>query len=153
MPTPYDLPRRYTFSLITAARKIRKVFDNTLKARGMTLSRSRALFFLSSQTAMNQSELAVCLNIATASVVRIVDGLEQQQLLTRSPVEGDRRANLLQLTPEGAAQAHEVELIAQNMRVRALEGISDEDLLIGLRVLERMMANLDSEDFTDDCRE
>lgn len=146
------LPRRFTFSLVSAARKIRKVFDNNLKARGMTLSRSRALFFLSSQTAMNQSELAIHLNIATASVVRIVDGLEQQGLLLRCPVEGDRRANKLQLTPEGAAQAHEVEAIAQNMRIRALEGISEADLAIGLKVLERMMANLDSEDFSDDRR-
>lgn len=50
---------------------------------------------------MSQNELAAALGKSASSVTRLLDGLEQHALVSRSPHPTDRRINLVQLTTEG----------------------------------------------------
>jgi len=52
---------------------------------------------------LKMSELSSVLRVSNGNVTGIVDRLEAEALAVRLPVEGDRRAMLVKLTPQGSA--------------------------------------------------
>ena len=52
---------------------------------------------------LKMSALSSVLRVSNGNVTGIVDRLEAEGLVARLPVEGDRRAMLVKLTPQGAA--------------------------------------------------
>ena len=86
-----------------------------------------------------QTEIAEVLGIKRANFVALVNGLEQRGLIERLPVHGDRRANALHLTPEGArflGDARAIQDAFESDCVRRLGGTQERDAL--LRLLERL---------------
>ena len=86
-----------------------------------------------------QSEIAEVLGIKRANFVALVNGLEQRGLIERLPVHGDRRANALHLTPEGArflGDARAIQDAFESDCVRRLGGTQEREAL--LRLLERL---------------
>ncbi len=126
------------------SRKIRTVFDARVREKGLTLARARTLLKVARGEASNQKELADELEIETATLVRLIDGLETQGLIARHEVEGDRRAKHVQLTPAGDDRAGVVDRMAARIGHDALEGISEEDLRSALAIIRTMAANLDA---------
>jgi MarR family transcriptional regulator for hemolysin len=123
----------------------RSHFDAALRASGQTLARARALAVLSPEReGLLQRDLALALSIEHPTLVRLLDGLEQQGLVTRLPAPGDRRANRVALTPQAGPVADEVVDISARLRDRVLEGIDDTALATALQVLRAISANLDA---------
>ncbi|EBY6940156.1 MarR family transcriptional regulator, partial [Escherichia coli] len=81
-------------------RKMRTMFDARVREQGLTLSRARLLLLLAKGDGVTQRELAEALEIEQPSLVTLLDGLERQGLIVREPLETDRRANRVVLTPE-----------------------------------------------------
>ncbi|WP_439272635.1 MarR family winged helix-turn-helix transcriptional regulator [Pseudochrobactrum sp. HB0163] len=125
-------------------RKLRRLFDIFAKEHDMTLPRARALFLLSNHQCMTQTELAAALEIETPTLVRLLDGLEKQGLVIRSHVEGDRRAKHISLTETAHEQVAELQQVAEVLRIRILEGLGEEDLDVGLRILRIILKNMDA---------
>lgn len=125
-------------------RKLRRLFDIFAKEHDMTLPRARALFLLSNHQCMTQTELAAALEIETPTLVRLLDGLEKQGLVIRSHVEGDRRAKHISLTETAHEQVAELQQVAEVLRIRILEGLGEEDLDAGLRILRIILKNMDA---------
>jgi DNA-binding MarR family transcriptional regulator len=70
-------------------------------------------------------------------VTLMVDDLERRGLVRRKPHPEDRRAKLVQLTAAGRAAAARAEAILDEPPP-ALREVSDKDLAVLLRVLERL---------------
>src|SRR4051812_25393333 len=79
--------------LSKVSRKMRTLFDSRVKTIGLTLARARMLMLLAKKEGMTQTELADALEVETPTLVRLLDGLEKQEMIERRPVQGDRRAN------------------------------------------------------------
>lgn len=79
-------------ALATVNRKLRSVFDARVKERGLTLPRARMLFALARKEGLNQRELAEELDIETPTIVRLLDGMENQGFIERRVELSDRRA-------------------------------------------------------------
>ncbi|WP_156503162.1 MarR family winged helix-turn-helix transcriptional regulator, partial [Tistrella mobilis] len=88
---PATLRSDVTNELATASRKMRTGFDALVRTRGLTLARARALMLLARHPGISQTELAGLLEIENPTVVRLLDGLEKQGLIRRTPAETDRR--------------------------------------------------------------
>jgi MarR family transcriptional regulator for hemolysin len=86
----------------------------------------------------NQRELADALEIEHPSVVRLLDGLEKQELIRRVPVEGDRRAKRIELTTEGQEQVRELQDVTHHIRAELLEKIDRQSLENALFVLQEV---------------
>jgi DNA-binding HxlR family transcriptional regulator len=82
-------------------RRLRACFDMRSQETGLTLTRARVLFALSRRGSLNQKELAQELEIETPTLVRILDGMEKQQLIERRMGGSDRRVKEIHVTPEG----------------------------------------------------
>jgi MarR family transcriptional regulator for hemolysin len=125
-------------------RKTRTLFDARVHERGLTLARARTLLAIARGEAANQKALAEELEIETATLVRLIDGLEAQGLIERRSVEGDRRAKQVVLTAEGLALAEIVDEMAAEIGREVLAGINASDLQAALEITRRMARNIEA---------
>lgn len=123
-------------------RKLRAAFDALVREHGMTLSRARVFRKLSRRDGINQRELADELELETPTLVRILDAMEAQNFIERRAALSDRRAKQIFMTESGKVVAADVEALATGVRGDILEGISDEDVGMALKVIRAMTANL-----------
>ncbi|MBB3018378.1 MarR family transcriptional regulator for hemolysin [Microvirga lupini] len=127
------------------SRRVRTLFDARVKAKGLTLARARTLILLAKKEGMTQTELADALEIEGPTLVRLLDGLEKQDLIERRPVDGDRRAKQIALSEAGQKEAILVGGIVQEVRNDVLKDVSEDDLRAALRVFHTMARNLEAE--------
>ncbi len=137
---------KMTFSeeLWTISRKMRTLFDARVRAEGLTLPRARTLMLLGKRDCMTQTELAEALEIEGPTLVPLLDGLEKQGLIERQPVDGDRRAKQVALTPAGQEQAANVNGLVRDFRNDVLKNIDEDDLNAAIRVLQAMARNIEA---------
>lgn len=140
---PADPRAEFAVELSTASRKMRTLFDSMVRERGLTLSRARALLHLSRYSPVNQTELAAVLEIEGSTMVRLLDGLEEQGLVARNHVDGDRRAKLITLTASATAQVGELERLIGALRQTVLGNIAQKDLEVAVRILRQVVANVE----------
>ncbi|KQY19357.1 MULTISPECIES: MarR family winged helix-turn-helix transcriptional regulator [Rhizobium/Agrobacterium group] len=129
-------------ALASVNRKLRALFDARVKARGLTLSRARALFALSKRDGLNQRELADELGIETPTIVRLLDGMEKQGFIERRVEASDRRAKQIHMTARGRNIAGEIDKLACEIREQVLGGVDNKDKAIALQVVSLMAGNL-----------
>ncbi|KYB45111.1 MarR family transcriptional regulator [Brucella pseudogrignonensis] len=133
-----DLSAEMIDAMAKVNRRLRTLFDARVKERGLTLARARTLLTLIEQEGLYQKELAEVLEIENATMVRLIDGLERQSFVERQAVEGDRRAKRIVMTEEGKSLAEQVVKLAGDVRADLLEGVSDEELSVALKVMRKM---------------
>ncbi|MFC0407228.1 MarR family winged helix-turn-helix transcriptional regulator [Roseomonas elaeocarpi] len=135
-------------SLAAALRRVtqkwRARFDSELKGSGHTLSRARALIALSREGgSMMQRDLAAELSVEHPTLVRLLDGLEGQQLIRREPAAGQKRANRITLTPEAASVVQRVNALFEDLLDGMLATVPETDIKIAVRVMDAMVDNLE----------
>ena len=123
-------------------RKLRTFFDARVGEQGLTLARTRVLFALSRRGSLTQKQLAEELEIETPTLVRVLDGMEKQNLIERREEAGDRRAKRIHMTPEGEATAATVNATAADLRKRITTDISSEDIATTLKVVRSLISNI-----------
>jgi MarR family transcriptional regulator for hemolysin len=123
-------------------RKLRSFFDARVGEKGLTLARARALFALSRRGPLTQTELAEELEIETPTLVRVLDGMEKQNLIERRSEESDRRAKRIHMTEEGLHTFEDVDAVAKALRAQIAIDVSSEEIAVALNVVRRLTANL-----------
>ena len=91
-----------------------------------------------------QTELACQLQLESATVVRLLDGMERLDLIERLPSPGDRRAKIVRLTPEGRKAAAVVSAASDDIRDAVLSDIDDREIVAALAVMRRMARALEA---------
>lgn len=129
-------------AMAIVSRKIRTLFDARLRETGLTLARARVLLKIANGGAANQTELAEELEIETATLGRLIDGLEAHGLIERFKVQGDRRAKHAVLTRKGIAIANVVNGVMRQIRQEMFLDIGEAEREVIHGVLGRMVANL-----------
>jgi MarR family transcriptional regulator, transcriptional regulator for hemolysin len=82
-----------------------------------------------------QGVLAERVGVEGPTLVRVLDGLENDGLICRVPADTDRRIKLVQLTKEGTKVAERCEAAAAVLREKMLGDIGEERVLAALDVL------------------
>ena len=129
-------------ALTKVSRQVRTAFNQQVTAHGLTYPRARALFRLAKRQKMTQTELACELELEQATLVRLLDRMEENRLIQRQPDPGDRRAKLVVLTEYGEEQAAFVRLLADRIREQIFEGIDPAELHGAVSLLDRIAANI-----------
>lgn len=95
---------RLWLRILGVSRVIEAELRERLRALDTTLPRFDVMAALSrSPQGLKMSALSGVLRVSNGNVTGIVDRLEVDGLVVREPVEGDRRAYLVRLTPQGAS--------------------------------------------------
>jgi MarR family transcriptional regulator for hemolysin len=136
-------------ALTKVSRKVRTVFNQRVTDHGLTYPRARTLFRLIRKQNMTQTELACELELEQATMVRLLDRMEENGLIERRQDPNDRRVKLICLTPHGQEQALVVRALADEVRKEFFQGVDETELVQALAMLEKVSINIARVEGTD----
>lgn len=119
-----------------------EAFSERLEDTGVTRIQWIAMFYLNQYGELNQRELGIHMNIKDSTVVRLIDRMERDGLIERVRSSFDRRVSNLTLTEKGKTLWIELEPIGEAFLNQLGTGISQEEMEIFQRVLNRMVDNV-----------
>ena len=127
-----------------AHRKAARAFGQALAPLGLEGRHFGVLLTLAGQGPMIQSRLISELHSDKSAMVRTVDDLEGQGLVTRTLVPGDRRARAVTITDLGRERLAEARVVANSAGEKIFDHIDDTDLATLLRLLRGLIDQPDT---------
>jgi DNA-binding MarR family transcriptional regulator len=106
------------------AMKFRKMFADELAAAGVQLPQQGLMIVLSKAGPMNQISLGEEMGIDKATMVKIIDQMEDSGFVRRNSDPSDRRVKLVDLTPKGRALLPKLVAIREKVEGRFLAPLS-----------------------------
>lgn len=94
---------------------------------------------------LTQQQIADYLLKDKNSVVKLVDGLEDRNLVRRVSNPKDRRQNLIEVTEYAMKIKDKVTKVAMEAVDKIINGITKEDMQIFIRVLSKMAENMNND--------
>lgn len=89
------------FHTVSLGRKFQKCLDFSLSPVPLSYSQSSTLLLINSKREISQKQISQTLNLEPATVVTVIDDLEDLGLVKRESANGDRRKYQVILTREG----------------------------------------------------
>jgi DNA-binding MarR family transcriptional regulator len=130
--------------LVDGARLLRLQIDRAFEEAGLglTAGEARTLAYVALYPASRQTALAAQMNVEPMTLVIFLDKLESRGLIAREPDPTDRRAKIVQLTPDAQPTLEQVQGITRKVQDEALQDFRPEEVEILRTLLKRMRANL-----------
>lgn len=129
------LLRDLTRNLLLAGRQWRKVARQVAAQHGVSEAASAPLMWIERLGSdVRQNALADAVGIEGASLVRLLDELQANGLITREPDPADRRANAVNLTDAGWGVVREVNGALTALRLEVFASVPGKDIEAALRV-------------------
>lgn len=143
---PYYIARmennHIAFVISDVARLYRRRFDERTRSFGITGPQMRALVAIMRFPGINQGALADRLDVEPITTCRMVDRLEQAELVERRRDPQDRRAWQLFLTETAEPIAQELQAIGQTVLNDSLQGIDAAARDASMALLAQIRDNL-----------
>lgn len=98
-----------------------------IKNTGLTPGQPKVLDYLLFHDGAFQKEIAEACYIEPATITSVLFGMENNGLITRKNLDGNRRNLYVYLTDKGRAMAEQVELKFGAIEEKALSGFSDDE--------------------------
>ncbi len=133
-----DLP----FEIAETAHALRKAFDRRASALGVTRAQWKVLFRLTRFPGLRQVELADMLDVEPITLCRIVDRLEEAELVERQRDPEDRRAWRLQVTDKAKPLVERLKSLGSELVGEAFADIDRSELDQVRGVLARVRENV-----------
>lgn len=143
MPRP--LKRELMFQLVETARLLRTHVDQRARQNGTTRAQWGVLARLRRQEGLNQAALAEQLEMQPISLARLIDRLEEQELVERRADPRDRRAYLMHLTPQGRSLVDDLDALRGEIAGEILDGIDQAAIATVLDTLAAIRERLRTE--------
>ena len=124
-----------------AAKKLGQRIEKRIEKHHVTRVQWMALYYINLSKHTTQKELADRMVLTEATVVRLIDRMEKENLVIRTNHENDKRKKYVELTEKGAQLNKEVTVIVEAFKDKAISNISEEDLDTYKRVLDQMLKN------------
>jgi DNA-binding MarR family transcriptional regulator len=129
--------------LMKVARELRTLADRQLEPLGLTMQQAELLIATHRSRKTNSRPLAHLLLTDEAGISRLVDRLEQKDLLRRRPGR-DRRSLSLELTPRGRALVTRLHRRRAMANERLHAALTDAEIETVRRALTRILENISS---------
>jgi DNA-binding MarR family transcriptional regulator len=124
------------------AARLGNMMERALDERGLSTARAEVLFVLHQQGPMVQRELSQALRCTPRHVTGLIDILEAQGWVARSPHPTDRRATLVTLTERGAAAAARMDTERQESAAALFGDVPADDLATFVAVLDQVLVRI-----------
>jgi len=120
-----------------------RVFDDfyaALSVEGITPARFSTLAIIDGNPGISQTSLAQTLDIARSGVVMLIDTLEQLDLVSREPIEADKRSYALHLTRGGKTALQRIRRQVAIHEARVCARLDEKEKKWLLKMLARVGA-------------
>ena len=121
---------------------LRRAYDRRVARLGVTRAQWRVLLTLSRNPGLRQVDLAERLDMEPITVCRIVDRLEEANLVERQRDPADRRAWRLALTDQSAPMLENLREIATEMADDTFDGLDPFQIETLRSMLEQIRGNI-----------
>jgi len=128
--------------LADTSRLIRRSFDERARAIGVTRPQWQVLTLLKRNEGSNQGALAEMLDMEPITLCRIVDRLQEAELVERRQDPADRRVWRLFLTAKARDLIEALQPLGAEVMALALDGITRAEREALRRLLDRIRQNL-----------
>ncbi|XHR28795.1 MAG: MarR family winged helix-turn-helix transcriptional regulator [Chthoniobacteraceae bacterium] len=128
--------------VISISRLWRRLADQALADCGLSQAMALPLLVLTRNDHVRQGAIADELGLEGPSLVRIIDLLVAEKLITRKEDATDRRAKILSLTEKGRERGLEIERVVDGMRKQFMAKVPKEDLALTVKTLEAVEQTL-----------
>ena len=143
-----DEPELSSVRLMEQFRAIAHATHNRTNARmsaaGLSLARFRVLSALQSAGRMRMNELSAALGVVPRTVTTSVDALEKEGRVTRLPDPADRRATLLDITPDGLSQLRRLRAMHDSAAAELFDVLTPAERQQLAQLLRRLQAAADA---------
>lgn len=130
------------YLLSDTARLLRRNFDARVKQVGVTSPQARLLLILFKTEGENQGFYAERVEVEPITLCRMVDRMEEMQLVERRKDPADRRAWRLHLTERSRAMIERLREEVAELERDMMEGFTPEQASAFRALLERVQTNL-----------
>lgn len=141
----YDFEQSIGFWLVRAWNAYERALNAELTPRGITFRQAQVLSFLALEGDLSQVELAERMKVEPPTLVGILDRMERDGWIARGDCAHDRRKKMIRATPQADPIWAEIVEVALNVRRRAVEGLSPEEVNQMMRWLSRIEENLQAD--------
>lgn len=131
-----NIGNMFALKLGHVSRKWRTRLNARLRHTGLSQARWITLLRLSILGPIPQNELANHIGVEGPTLVRLLDGLEEQGFVVRKTQNGDRRVKCVHLTQAAQPVLKEITNISDELRSELLKGIPLTDLTAAHNVLQ-----------------
>lgn len=121
---------------------MRRAFDERARSSGLSRPQWRVLTMLRRHEGINQGGLADLVEVEPITLCRMVDRLQEAELVERRADPFDRRAWRLHLTDKARALLEEMRPMAFSLFDDAMTGLDPAERSDLFRMLERIRTNL-----------
>jgi DNA-binding MarR family transcriptional regulator len=128
--------------LADVSRLMRRSFDERARGIGVTRPQWQVLTVLGRHEGSKQAGVADLLDVEPITLCRMVDRLQEAELVERRRDPGDRRAWLLFLTPKARDLLEELRPLGEEVMAIALDGFSQAERDDLRQSLDRIRQNL-----------
>jgi DNA-binding MarR family transcriptional regulator len=129
------LRREFMFQLVETSRLLRTYVDQRARQHGTTRAQWGVLARLRRQEGLNQAALAELMDLQPISLARLLDRLQDRNLIERREDPADRRAYRLHLTPEGRTLVDDLDAVRTEIAQEVLGGVDDDSIRAALGAL------------------
>ena len=128
--------------LAQVSRLLRRTFDERARGIGVTRPQWQVLSLLKIHAGSNQGALAEMLEVEPITLGRMIDRLQDAELVERRADPSDRRAWRIFLTGKGEGLLDQLRPLGRETLGSALEGVSQADRDQFMATLGRVRGNL-----------
>ena len=141
-PTTSRLDQEAYNDILATSKVIRRVALKLFVEEGITEPQFQALMLLVENGPMLMREMSDEMLVTPANVTGIMDRLEEKSLVRRTPGKGDRRATIIEITPEGSALFERVAAKKADMLQKALTMFNEDELVTLHSLLEKFQKEM-----------
>jgi MarR family transcriptional regulator, transcriptional regulator for hemolysin len=140
---PFKIDKHTGILMKKAARLFEQVANQGLDKLGVTYAQTIFLVRLWHEDGQSQIGLAKSAGLAQPSVVRILDRMERDGLITRTRNQEDRRVFNFYLTSKAQKACQKLESQADIMHTMATSGLNKKDVDTLNNLITQVVANLE----------
>jgi DNA-binding MarR family transcriptional regulator len=140
-PTLLALPASYVAAWVS--KRARTDVQLALAEHGLATSDHGVLVALADFGALSQQQLADRLGADKSHIVRLIDQLEQRELITRAPDPNDRRRHRIELTAAGRKLVRAITPITEEIEAAHLQALSPAERRTLTALLQRVLESQD----------
>jgi MarR family transcriptional regulator, organic hydroperoxide resistance regulator len=139
------------YQIVQLCRAHRATAQGLLAELGLHPGQEMILMHLWQQDGQAQSQLAQRLGVAAPTVSKMIDRLEQAQILERRTSSQDSRVSHVYLTQKGKKLEPQVAAMWQQLEQRTTEHLSPDEAAHFQNLLEKVLTGLRHENMADGC--
>jgi len=132
--------------LASAARTVRRAFDEALAEAGGSLPVWLVLLNLKIRRPANQRELAEAVGVREATLTHHLNSMDAEGLITRQRDTANRRIHVVALTDAGEEMFLRLRTAATSFDQRLRAGITEKEMITLEGVLDRLVQNVADDD-------